>query len=287
MTFTRFHIAPRPGAAAGDYRLLVGAYAAEPLTDAAGNNRTEIGKLGVKAASFAPVTEHPLYRRLVSDRGRRLVGYDWDGTLPYRSRLYLHWQTQEGYVTESRDEGALAEEGLQLPAYYGPWGVPRTTWRLNWANWPFSLLTLLPTTHYVPFAQGIVWTGKPLPANMGQPGDSVTLEHYFASSFPLSSDLVISARLIGLQPNGVLWAWDDLQDSIPALGAIPTLKWIAGSVVRSPHRVTIDTAATPGQTLTGALTIYDAWTGRPLAILDERITAEYAWVPLGMVGLQE
>jgi hypothetical protein len=98
----------------------------------------------------------------------------------------------------------------------------------------------------------------------------------------LTNDLVVSVRLIGLEPDGFHWAWWDLNDSIPALGAIPTLKWIAGSAVRSPHRVTVDTAALPGQTITGALTMYDAFTGRPLPILDERITAQYAWVPLGL-----
>jgi hypothetical protein len=42
---------------------------------------------------------------------------------------------------------------------------------------------------------------------------------------------MVSVRLIGLEPDGVHWAWWDLQDSVPAMGAIPTLKWIDGSLV--------------------------------------------------------
>ena len=64
------------------------------------------------------------------------------------------------------------------------------------------------------------------------------------------------------------------------MGAIPTLKWVSGSFVRSPHRVTVAESALPGQAITGALTLYDAFTNRPLPILDERITAENPWIPL-------
>ncbi len=64
------------------------------------------------------------------------------------------------------------------------------------------------------------------------------------------------------------------------MGGIPTLKWVEGSLVRSPHRVTVSPDAPPGQVLTGALTLYDSFTGRPLPILDERITAGQPWIPL-------
>lgn len=283
LRFTRFHLAARPGAMPGEYGLLIGAYTAEPLLNDAGESRTAIGTLQVKALSFPPVTAFPLYRTMIDDENRHLVGYDWDGTLPYRSRLYLHWQMPEGYVTEVRDESQLAAEGLLLPPYRGVWGVPRQQWELNWGI--SSLWTIEPTTHYVPFAGGLVWTGEDLPGTLIETGDRLVLDQYWHSTRLLTRDFVVSVRLMGLEPDGFHWAWDDLNDSIPALGAIPTLKWIAGSAVRSPHFVTVDEAAVPGQTITGALTMYDAFTGRPLAILDERITAEYAWVPLGQRAL--
>jgi hypothetical protein len=276
VTFTRFHLAARPGATPGDYNILIGAYATEPLLDASGNARTLIGTISITAAAFPPITRHQLYRTLEGKDGRRLIGYDWDDTLPGRSRLYLHWQTAVGYVTEVRDDPAA--DALELPPYRGAWGVPRTNWQLNRQPWLLSSSSFY--NHYIPFAQGIIWTGETLPADVGTPGDSLTLDQYLQSARPLTSDLVVSVRLIGLESDGFHWDWWDLNDSIPALGAIPTLKWIAGSAVRSPHRVTVSPEAVPGQAITGALTLYDAFTGRPLGILDERMTAEFAWVPL-------
>jgi hypothetical protein len=209
-------VTPRPGAAPGDYSLLVGAYAAEPLPDAEGNPRTPIGTLAVTAASFPPVTKHTVFRTVIGDDGRRLVGYDWDGTLPYRLRLYLHWQTPQGYVTEVRDDVTLVTEGLSLPPYRGLWGIPLTNWRLDWET--YALFSDSLAGHYVPFAQGIVWTGENLPTPVGEPGESLMLDEHFRSNRPLTSDLVISVRMMGLEPDGFHWAWDDLHDSIPALG---------------------------------------------------------------------
>jgi hypothetical protein len=263
----------------GDYSLMVGAYATEPLLDTAGSSRTPISAISIIPVTFPPVTGHRLYRTLEGEDGRRLIGYDWDDTLPGRSRLYLHWQMAAGYVTEVLDDPAA--EGLALPAYSGPWGIPQTYWQLPQQQWPLWGWGTPLISHYVPFAQGIVWTGETLPADVGTPGDSLTLDQYLQSARPLASDFVVSVRLIGLESDGFHWAWWDLNDSIPALGAIPTLKWIAGSAVRSPHQVTISAEAVPGQTITGALTLYDAFTGRPLGILDERMVTEFGWVPLG------
>jgi hypothetical protein len=93
--------------------------------------------------------------------------------------------------------------------------------------------------------------------------------------------LVVSVRLVGFEEDGFHWAWWDLNDSVPALGAIPTLKWIGGSTVYDPHVVTVDGAAVPGQTVGGLLVVYDAFTGRPLPILDEGISQQTTWIPIG------
>jgi hypothetical protein len=136
--------------------------------------------------------------------------------------------------------------------------------------------------NYVPFGQGIVWTGDPLEGDGAlQAGQSLTLEQHFLSGQPVLRDYAISVRLIGFEDDGFRWAWWDLDDGIPAMGAIPTLKWIAGSAVRSPHFVQVPDDAPEGQTIGGALNLYDAFTNRVLPVLDERITADYAWVPLG------
>src|SRR5690606_34466623 len=150
-----------------------------------------------------------------------------------------------------------------LPPYQGPWGVPVNQWRFPRGQ---------NSGHYVPLGQGIVWTGGTIDGVTLSPGQNVVLDQALQSGRPLNRDYVVSVRLIGLEDDGVHWNWWDLNDSIPAMGGIPTLKWITGSFVRSPHRVAVAENAWPGQALTGALTFYDAFTNRPIPILDERLT---------------
>jgi hypothetical protein len=69
------------------------------------------------------------------------------------------------------------------------------------------------------------------------------------------------------------------------MGAIPTLKWIGGTQVRAPHTLPINPQAQPGQQIGATLRLYDAFTNRPLPILDERITNQFAWIPLGKLML--
>jgi hypothetical protein len=137
----------------------------------------------------------------------------------------------------------------------------------------------------VPFGQGLVWTGASLPANRLPLAASLSLPQTFLSGRPVTRDLVISLRLIGYEADGSQWAWTDLNDGIPALGAIPTLKWIEGSQVRSPYTLKVGPAAYPGQAVGATLRLYDAFTNRPLPILDERITAQFPWVPLGATAV--
>jgi hypothetical protein len=136
--------------------------------------------------------------------------------------------------------------------------------------------------YYVPLGEGIVWTGAPQLSSIRlSPGEEDALTQHFVAARPLQQDLVVSVRLIGYEADGVHWDWWDLQDNVPALGAIPSLKWIEGSRVRDPHFVTVSPGATIGQTLGGLVTLYDAFTQRPLPILDERVTEEHLGIPLG------
>jgi hypothetical protein len=135
----------------------------------------------------------------------------------------------------------------------------------------------LQDSHYVPLGQNIVWLGD-LPSSADSP---IILPQQFAAARPITQDLVVSTRLIGYEPDGFHWAWTDQDDAIPAMGAIPTLKWIAGSQVRSPYFLAVSDSATPEQTIGATLRLYDAFTNRPVPILDERITNENPWIPLG------
>jgi len=109
----------------------------------------------------------------------------------------------------------------------------------------------------------------------------VKIVSLWAASRPVLRDLITSVRLIGFDPEGETWAWWDLDDGVPAMGAIPTLKWIGGSYVRDPRWSTVATSADPGQDLAAVLRVYDSFSGQPLAILDKDIASANPWVPMG------
>ena len=134
----------------------------------------------------------------------------------------------------------------------------------------------LDSEQYLPFGSGIIFLGATPEYRDSPPG---TLRLHFAASYPIQRDYVVSASLIGLNPDGT-WAWQDLDDGVPAMGAIPTLKWIAGSRITDPHRLAVPPDAPPGPVI-GTLIIYDAFTGRPLPLLDGRLAADAPWAPLG------
>ncbi|MBE2221283.1 MAG: hypothetical protein IAF02_07070, partial [Anaerolineae bacterium] len=265
ITLTQFRLTPRPGAQPGDYAIMIGAYGSEPLLSTNGETRTAVATLPVQAMSWAPYTQNPGHRPL-ANHTRTLIGYDWDTTLISTNRLYLHWQTPNGYLTEIRDN--LFPKDIELPSHIGPFGLSLSNWEFH-GDWV--------SNQYVPLGQNIIWTGDLLTTS----ASPILLPQYFAASRPITQDLVVSTRLIGYEDDGYHWAWTDQNDTVPAMGAIPTLKWIAGSQIRSPHILTVSANATPNQTIGATLRLYDAFTNRPLPILDERITNETPWLPLG------
>jgi hypothetical protein len=145
LTLTQFWLTPRPGTMPGPHTIGVGAYSSAPLLNGNGEARTAVATLPIHANSHPPYTTNPLHRPL-ADGSRTLIGYDWDTTLPGQKRLYLHWQTAEGFVTELRDN--VAPAAVALPPFTGAWGIPRTHWALHkgWEN-----------GRYIPLGQGLVW----------------------------------------------------------------------------------------------------------------------------------
>lgn len=265
ISLSQLRLTPRPGALPGDYAVMIGAYDSDPLLTPDGEARTTITTLPVQAMKRPLYTQNP-GKRPLADRSRTLIGYDWDNTLNPLNRLYLHWQTPDGFYTEVRDN--LLPKDIELPPYLGPFGLPLSSWQFNgeWVN-----------NQYVPLGQGMVWTG----GRLSQLDNPLLLPQQFAASQPISQDLVVSVRLIGYEEDGYHWAWTDQNDAVPGMGALPTLKWIAGSRIRAPHLLTISENAEPGQTVGATLRLYDAFTNRPLPILDERLTNETPWIPLG------
>ncbi|MEM7334110.1 MAG: DUF2723 domain-containing protein [Chloroflexota bacterium] len=260
LTISRFWLTLRPGSLPGGYAIYVGS----------GSERQLIGNITAVAQPFKPVTQNPVNLPVVGEE-KTLVGFDWDQTLPSQTRLYLHWQAEDGFYSTTVDNEAISQHSY--PQLISGWGRPLTSWAPSPPN---------QISHYVPFGQQIVWLGGELlsEARPLSPTERHLTRLHFASAQPVLRDTAVSVRLIGFQPDQFQWAWWDLDDSIPAMGGIPTLKWIEQSQVTSPHFLTASEEAVLGQTVGTTLRLYDAFTNRTLPILDERITAQFQWVPM-------
>jgi hypothetical protein len=271
LTINQFRLTPRLDVTPGVHELVIGSYSsADPVAE----YRTTLAQITVEAAQTPPFTQNRAFRPLTTGSDdKTLIGYDWDSTLPGRQRLHLHWSSESGYESQSVDvDGGR----FAMPAWLGPWGIERDQ----------SSFALHRPAAYVPFGQGLVWLGQ----SAGRiepvvPGRRVSLPQYFTTSRPLLSDQVVSLRLVGYQEDGQTWHWWDLDDGVPAMGAIPTLKWIAGSLVRDPIHSMVSSDAWSGQEVEALLLLYDAFTSRQLPILDERYTQLAPWLPLGRTSI--
>jgi len=143
---------------------------------------------------------------------------------------------------------------------------------------PTSQLTNQPPPPAVALSNGIYFLGAtaspPLTQSL-KPGDRLTLDLRFLATRPLTRDYVVSVQMIG---SG--YSWKAASDSVPALGAIPTLKWIAGSEIIDRHVIDIPPDAPPGPA-TVSLILYDNFTRQPLALLDEQLVQQGQSIPLG------
>ncbi|MBN1314922.1 MAG: DUF2723 domain-containing protein, partial [Anaerolineales bacterium] len=290
VALTRFTMEPRPGALPGSYSLQVGAYTPEDsLLTGSGQTRETLLNLEIEPSTRPLFTGRP--RREKMGNNLILVGIDWDLTLSAQPRLYLHWHAQKdapafSYTLTIDDNPITTGHVPDLPA-----GSFQTT--VHTLPGPTGQLLLIPQApahknvripiagefeQYVPFGDGIVYLGSGRSSkDLNPPVHKFSPR--FAASFPIQRDYVVSTSLIGLNED-TSWAWRELDDGVPAMGAIPTLKWITGSMVVDPHRLTIPGDA-PACRVIGTLALYDAFTGRPLGLLDERLAAAAPWAPLG------
>ncbi len=302
----RFVVYPLLHAPPGDYALVVGAYLpAEPgaprLTTADGAGAVRLATVCLRPSTLRPVTRHPAFVRFAG--GPTLIGAGYDTGVPGQVRTYLHWAGPGAEATlQLLDESGAVLGRSHVPAlergqyattavdfstlptldelfrgahlYPAPDGVrlldgdrPRR-WNLLFSG-PAPLPAPAPYERYVPFGDSLILVDCEGPAGDLEPGGSVTLGLHFLGVCPLERDYVVSTALTGLNPDGT-WAWRDAHDTVPALGAIPTLKWIRGSAVFDPHQLAIphDTSPVPAA---GSLVIYDHFTQAPLPPLDERL----------------
>ena len=227
--------------------------------DAAGAQFPVVSRTAVSASSAPPATTRPMrwpQSCAASDRPT-LIGLDYDLGIPGKMRVYTHWTTGVAASVTLRSPVA-APAMLALPATAGCATLifdtaPANGLALDVDGIALALPDPRPGERYLPFADGVTLTG----ARIRDDDAAVTLD--WLSGRALTTDYKISAR-IGSGPDG-------RHDGTPALGAIPTLKWIAGSRIEDVH---ILGAMTGAATLSGDVKVYDNFSQLPLPLLDPR-----------------
>ena len=274
----------------------------------------------VHSTTERAVTLHPTSQRF--ENGLCLTGIDYDRSIPGQTRFYLHWWrprrltidlapwqasptgqtfvrvTHSGNLVDERalpeiEPGSAATVALDVPASLkgvslslagpdgqqvsrlGPWHRPTSA--SLWISRPS------PTARYVPLGGEMAFLGFRAVPPPARPGDKLSLCPRFLALGPLTSDYSVSVGLVSPHTG-----WEEKSDGTPALGAIPTLKWLRGWLVQDPHVLTISAGAPRGEATT-TLTVYDAFTLRPLHVLDERLVrqGQGTHLELNTVRIQE
>jgi hypothetical protein len=263
------------------YHLSVGVY---DVTDTGGFTRLDTFMLSpywdVTPGGWPLPTEHPLAWRFAG--GPALVGYDFE---PSTNALYLHWYgpADPGMsvlgvaLPQAHDDApfttmyslppgqepriSVQSEGADLPRT-GAWGLPVPD--------AFAALALDPAGRYVPLGGGLVLVGAHTAC-----GGPTRVDLTWRATQPLVRDDDVSVQFAG--------DWQAQSDGVPALGAIPTLKWLWGARVLDRHVLSAPPGA-HGQA--GASVVaYDAFTQHKLGVLDPQLAQQGPAVPLGECSL--
>lgn len=280
----------RPGTPPGEYHLIAGVYVTfddgswERLQTPDGRDAVTLGTVHVLPRAEAPATAQHL--SLAWADGSRLVGVDYDDSVAGVRRVYLHWhrpagaaeiglslvrggqvvgQAQlaggaAGYRTVACDVPpgsalslAATANGQPLAAL-GPWHLP--------VHFALPLPNRGPGARYLDLGNEMVLVGARWQPAAPQPGAALAAEFQFLSSRPLTSDYSVSLSLEGE-------GWRAQNDGTPAMGAIPTLKWLRGWTVRDPRHLELPADAHGPARL--RLAVYDAFSLEGLAVGDERL----------------
>ena len=101
----------------------------------------------------------------------------------------------------------------------------------------------------------------------------------FVGARPITHDYSVSVSL-----TDEAGAWQTQHDGTPALGAMPTLKWIRGVTVYDEHDLELPPEAVGRGVL--RLTVYDAFTVDPLPVLDERLARLGQGTQIGLGSIE-
>jgi len=282
----------------GRYQVTLGAYATtdagfETLPTDAGADAVTLTELEIAPLSQPPFTLYPL--DVPFEGGPTLVGLDYDRSVPGVLRGYLRWRGPIGEGTQAQvrasggseaiaplppvPAGVYQTSAVDLPSYVegplylsladeqgsaktaaGPWGWPLRAIRLP---------TPAPDARFVPLGSDMAVIGAT--ARPVQPGETMAVDVTLVALRPLTDDDGVSVRLMDADGR-----WLDRHDMQPALGAIPTLKWIRGSRVVDRHLLRVPEDFTANE-VQAALVAYERFRMTSLVPLDGR----FSEVPLG------
>lgn len=274
-----------PTIAPGRYNLIAGAYLTTPqggwqrLTARGGGDAVRLAQVEVGGATAPPATTHPLYQPFAG--GPTLVGVDYETSRPEEWRIYLHWRGSEFRVSlyangQRVTEGEIAFGGdpfylttahdvppdianleLEVRDADGAPLFPLGPWR-----WPLRGRVGLPPVssgaRYLIYGGEMALVGAQYEVEEG----TLQVDLRWLALRPLTRDYTVSVQCIGQ-------GWRAQDDSTPALGAIPTLKWVRGMVISDRHRLELPSEASVPASLRVA--VYDAFTLEPLTVLDDRL----------------
>ena len=292
----------------GDYTLLAGVYFRTPdgdfqrLTTPDGHDAVRLATVHVQPHPMPPVTRHP--QHLPFAGGPTLVGVDYDTSRPESTRVYLHWRVPEAkgpwtavLITDGKPlaqtpvadgaAGTFLTTALDVPpgtvwlhlvlqARGGAALRPLGPWRLPRLARSVALPPVRRGERYLVFGGEMALVGASVRAR----GDEMIADLTWLSLRPLLRDYTVSVQLHG---DG----WRAQHDGTPALGAIPTLKWIRGTQVTDRHRIRLPAGAHGRAGV--QLSVYDAFTQAPLGVLDERFQriGQGQAVVLGQVEIEK
>jgi hypothetical protein len=255
----------------GEYDVLVGAYRSTPAgfvqyKTADGREFVPLSRVTITPATQPPATTHPINPPSAITEMPRLIGVDYDTGRAGQMRAWLHWQlgtsAQTITLLDANNQPLAAPQTLSAASSMAQPQFMSLAFDVPPASFMRESFTqiVLPRVsagqRYIPFANQMALVGS----SSQRDASALRLDLHWLSARPIMRDYIISARIAG---DGLY----QTHDSVPALGAIPTLKWIAGSRVMDRHPFTLN-----GYTgaLRGTVVVYDSVTQLPLPPLDER-----------------
>jgi hypothetical protein len=288
----RFVVTPYLHAPPGQYTLVAGAYQPQPdgwsrLTTEDGADLVPLGVVLLHPWRYPPASMHPFLLPRPVGAESTLVGVDYDNSVPGQLRVFLHWRgplAGEDILLEYSDASPLQtslplseEPGYLTTVYDLPAGSQRL--RVSIGVKTVRLPDPSPGDLYLPLGGEVALVGLDTPDSPLPSGSDATVIFQFLALRPLPYDRHVTSRLVG---EGHSW-WSQ-EDGTPALGGIPTFKWISGSQVTDRRTLTIPADAGSGQAML-YVGLYDAYSGEPLPVLDERYTEFAGSLPVATLTI--